>query len=65
MSAKMRKLKPKAPFWPISLRLPAEFRSQVDRHLAGMKAASPGTAISHSDALRNLIALGLASVASR
>lgn len=59
MAATMKPTRKGDDCWPISLRLPTEYRERVDQHLERLKRASSGIDLSYSDVIRNLIALGL------
>jgi hypothetical protein len=46
----------------VAIRIPVEFFTRIEAHLSRMRASSPGIDLKRSDAIRSLIAKGLALV---
>lgn len=61
MAAKTKTHLASGDFDQVAVRLPVAFFERIEKHAARMRAASPGVDVKRADALRNLIALGLAA----
>jgi hypothetical protein len=60
MAARAKVRESREGFDQVAIRLPVAFFERVDRHLERMKEVMPAADLKRADALRNLIALGLA-----